>query len=96
MPFDPDKPAANTPLNSQEMRDQLTALKALIDAIPAGPQGPPGEVTFPDLNNAISGTAQNPGTVATLSLTVSDPLVAADVQLIVDKVNELINALKRV
>ena len=35
MPFDPAKPAANTPLSSQEMRDQLTALKALLDALPA-------------------------------------------------------------
>ena len=33
MPFDPTKPAANAPLSSAEMRDQL---KALIDALGAG------------------------------------------------------------
>ena len=42
MPFDPTKPAANSPLSSLEMREQLNALKALIDAVPAGPPGPAG------------------------------------------------------
>ena len=32
MSFDPGKPATNSPLSSLEMRDQLNALKALIDA----------------------------------------------------------------
>ena len=36
MPFDPTKPATNSPLISAEMRDQLNALKALIDAQGAG------------------------------------------------------------
>ena len=39
MSFDPAKPAANSPLSSQEMRDQLNALKALIDALPVGAAG---------------------------------------------------------
>lgn len=33
MPFDPTLPANNSPLSSAVMRDQLTSLKALIDAI---------------------------------------------------------------
>ena len=33
MPFDPTKPANNSPNSSAEMRSQLTGLKALIDAI---------------------------------------------------------------
>jgi hypothetical protein len=33
MPFDPTKPASNTPANSTEMRAQLNALKALIDLV---------------------------------------------------------------
>ena len=32
MPFDPTKPANGTPANSLEMRNQLNALKALVDA----------------------------------------------------------------
>ena len=35
MPYDPTKPANNSPLSSAEMRDQLTSLKALIDGKPA-------------------------------------------------------------
>ena len=34
MPFDPAQPAANSALSSQVMRDQLNALKALIDTQP--------------------------------------------------------------
>ena len=33
MPFDPAQPADHSPLSSAVMRDQLTSLKALIDAI---------------------------------------------------------------
>lgn len=33
MPFDPAKPAANTPNSSAEMRSQLNGLKDLIDAV---------------------------------------------------------------
>ena len=39
MPFDPALPAANSPNSSAEMRAQLTALKALIDAQPAAAFG---------------------------------------------------------
>jgi hypothetical protein len=35
MPFDPTKPANGSPNSSAEMRDQLNALKALIDALTA-------------------------------------------------------------
>ena len=55
MPFDPAKPAASSPLSSQEMRDQLNALKALIDALPAGASGrvaadwTSGSVSFSDV-----------------------------------------------
>ena len=42
MPFDPTKPATGSPNSSAEMRGQLTALKALIDAVPGGPPGPEG------------------------------------------------------
>lgn len=34
MSFNPSLPADNTPLRSDEMRGQLTSLKALIDAVP--------------------------------------------------------------
>ena len=55
MPFDPSKPVANSPNSSQEMRDQLNALKALLDALPAGAGGrvaadwTSGSATFSDV-----------------------------------------------
>ena len=88
MPFHPTKPANNTDVSSQEMRDQLNSL---IDGIPAGETGAPGEVTNATLATEIAGTARNPNTVAPLSLGTTDPQITA----IVDKINELIAALAR-
>jgi len=60
-----------------------------------GPQGQPGEVTNQQMtdavNNALATTPTNCNTVATLSLTVSDP----DMQAIANKLDELISALRR-
>ena len=55
MPFDPAKPADHSDLSSQEVRDQLNALKALLDALPAGAAGrvaadwTSGSATFSDV-----------------------------------------------
>ncbi len=40
--FDPNYPANNTPATALGMRNQLNALKALVDAGVPGPQGPAG------------------------------------------------------
>ena len=96
--FDPAKPANGSPNSSAEMRAQLTALKADIDAIPAGPAGPagpPGEVSSATLAAQIAGTAQNPN-VGTFNITLSDPPTRAEVQAILDFVNALVNSLTRV
>jgi len=42
MPFDPNLPRPNTPLDADEMRGQLNGLKTLIDAVPAGGIGGSG------------------------------------------------------
>ena len=96
MAFDPTKPADGAFATAAALRDQFNGLKALIDAIPAGPegpQGPPGpvEVSQQQLNSAIAGTAQNPASVQTLSVGTTDPTLTA----IIDKLNELIAALRR-
>ena len=134
MSFDPSKPAGGTPLSSAEIRAQLTALKALIDAVPsvtgaavdsvtigsgtsvnvtlaAGvlhfdfllQPGPPGEVTQAQLSNDLSNTANqamlntlpqtsaNSNNVSTLNVSSGD----FTVQAVIDKINELINALRR-
>ena len=62
---------------------------------PMGPQGPPGEVTQTDLNNAqlntLSQTSNISNGVATLDNPYGDP-VAEELR---QKLNELINALRR-
>ena len=47
------------------------------------------------LNSAISGTSSNSNGVATLELVVSDPPTQAEMQQVVNKLDELITALRR-
>ena len=87
------------------MRAQLTALKADIDAIPAGPAGPAGppgpmgEVSSTDVTNAIAnaitGTARHPNTVSDLVLMPNNPPTQEDLLAVIAKLNELLNALRR-
>jgi hypothetical protein len=60
MPFDPTKPANNSPASSAEMRSQLTSLNADIQQ----------RATINDLNNAIANalaqTSNNSNSVSTL------------------------------
>ncbi len=63
--------------------------------IPAGDTGAPGEVSNSTLAGEISGTARNPNSVAPIPFTVSNPPTQAELQAVVDKVNELIGALQR-
>jgi hypothetical protein len=150
MPFDPNKPVNGALITAAELRAQLNALKALIDAFaggvpgpqgppgpagpsgppgppgdpgpegPAGPQGeqgpqgpqgdpggpqgppgdpgpqgPPGEVTFADLDNAIQGTSNNTNGVGFFNGSFSDPPTAGECQVLADKMNEVIQALRR-
>lgn len=68
---------------------------------PPGPEGPqgepgvPGEVTLQQLTDAIATTSTNSNAVATLGMGVSDPPTQAEVQQIANKLDELINALRR-
>ena len=93
MAFDPTKPATGSPLVSAEMRNQLTALKALMDDLQSQLDALP---TSPDLLNAISdNSAANVNALTPLNLTVSDPPTATETQAIVDKLNEVLTALWR-
>ena len=60
-----------------------------------GSDGQPGEVTNADLSSAIDGTSTNSNGVSTLGLVASDPPTQSEVQQIADKLDELINALRR-
>ncbi|HEV7406310.1 MAG TPA: hypothetical protein VGO11_25400 [Chthoniobacteraceae bacterium] len=68
--------------------------------IPRGDPGAPGEVSSAAMNiaisSAIAGTAQNPGGVGALGLTISDPPTQAEMQALAAHVEELRAALQRV
>ena len=67
-------------------------------AMPAGPQGPqgtPGEVSAQQLSDAIGGTSANSNNVQLLGLTVSDPPTQSELQAVANKLDELINTLRR-
>ena len=86
MPFDPSLPLPNSPISSEELRNQFTALQAEIDDRP----------DFAALSQAIQEqTAGNVSELHNLPLIVSDPPTRAQVQEIVDKLNDLMTALKR-
>ena len=85
MPFDPSKPEDNSPLSSAQMRGQLTALNADTQT----------RATQANVDAAIAGTSSNTNGVATLGMVVSDPPTQAEVQTIADKLDELINGLRR-
>jgi len=98
MPFDPAKPAPGDDLDAVLVRNQLNALKALIDAQAATAATQAGQIASlqSQLNAAIAGTSSNSNAVATLGLTiVNNPPLQGDVQPIADKVDELINSLRR-
>ena len=99
MAFDPAFPPTDALLVSAEFRAQFHALNDRIDAVPAGPQGPPGEVTAADLAAALladhASDAANPTGVSTLGLAISDPPTQAEVQALAGKLDALITALRR-
>lgn len=89
--FDPAKPADHSPNSAAEMRAQLTALKALIDAQAAEIGSLQSQITA--INNTTSGNSNG---VSLLGLAIiNDPPELAEVQPIADKMDELINALRR-
>lgn len=85
MPFDPTKPAANSPNSSAEMRAQLTALNTDIQT----------RATAADLAAAIAGTSNNSNGVSTLGQTADASYQQWQMQALFDKLDELINALRR-
>ena len=89
MPFDPTKPANNSPASSAEMRNQLTSLNADIQQ----------RATINDLNNAIANalaqTSNNSNGVSTMGQSADGSYQQWQMQMLFDKMDELINALRR-
>jgi hypothetical protein len=60
-----------------------------------GSQGPPGEISQAQLDNAISGTSANTNSVSTLGQGAAGSYDQNQMQNVLDKMDELINALRR-
>ena len=60
-----------------------------------GQQGPPGEVTQNDLANAINGTSNNSNSVGVLGLVADPAYDPGQIQVLIDKMDELIQTLRR-
>lgn len=62
MPFDPAYPSSHAPNSSALMRDQLNALKALIDAVPSVTNAVVNDTgTLSPGSNAVAGVTLNAG-----------------------------------
>ena len=89
MPFDPTKPANNSPNSSAEMRSQLTSLNADIQQ----------RATINDLNNAIANalaqTSNNTNAVSTLGQSADGSYNQSQMQMLFDKLDEFINTARR-
>jgi hypothetical protein len=86
MAFNANLPQANSPISSAELRDQFNGLKELVDQ----------RVTTQTFDEMIQNdTACSIGGMEQLNLTVSNPPTQAEVQALVDKLNELIDCLRR-
>ena len=87
MPFDPSKPADHSALSSAEMRNQLNGLnQAISDGV---------NNANANLNAAIAGTSNNSNGVGTLGQGASGGYDQNQMQQVLDKLDELNNALRR-
>jgi hypothetical protein len=75
--FDPTKPAANSPITSSELRNQFNALND-------------GATAFQSI---VTGVLANVNSVDTLTTPFTTPPTAADLELLRNKINELLSAL---
>ena len=83
--FDPTLPAPNANATSAVLRDQFNGLKTLIDAC----------ASSVDLANAVQGTSANSNGVGSIAMNVDPDYNQTQIQMIVDKLEELIQALRR-
>ena len=89
MPFDPTKPANNSPASSAEMRSQLTSLNADI-------QQRATQADFANaIANALAQTSNNSNGVSTMGQSADGSYQQWQMQMLFDKMDELINALRR-
>ena len=92
MPFDSTLPANNAPIIAAELRNQFNALADVCNELSDRTDAVPNNDGMTDRITDLS--ARNADGVVPLTLTVSSPPTQAQVQAILDKLNELITALR--
>ena len=98
MAYDPTKPANNSPIVSQELRDQLNALKDLIDAqaaqIASLQSALSGKPSSDDVTQMIQTLAAHScANMPYQGITLSNPPTQAELQSIADTLDALFTAL---
>ena len=93
MPYDPSKPANNSPLSSAEMREQLQGLKQLIDALQSELSQHPTTTEVEQMILQQSAAAVTH--VEQLHLIISNPPTQAEVQTVSNQLDALITELRR-
>ena len=83
--FDPTYPPTNALIESAPLRGQFNSLKALIDALPMQAE----------LANVLASTSNNSNTVGSIAMNLDPDYNQNQMQMIVDKLEELIQALRR-
>ena len=93
MPYDPNLPQENTLIDAAQMRAQLQALKAFIDA--RATQAELTNAVNAALATALNSSSNNSNAVGTLGLVADSNYNPAQMQATFDKLVELINTLRR-
>ena len=89
MSFDPTKPADHSPLSSAEMRDQLNGLQAMCSTLNLT------KANAGDVAAQIAGTSSNSNGVSTMGQSADGGYQQWQMQMLFDKLDQLINALRR-
>ncbi len=87
MAFDSTLPVNSSLISAVELRNQFNALNTLIEDN--------NSFVLSEISSAVSGSAANVNAIDDLSFSISDPPTQTEVQDILDKLNQLIAALKR-
>ncbi len=93
MPFDPNIPQENTLIDAAQMRAQLQALNALIQA-----RATPADVATAANNAqaaAIGASSNNSNSVNSISQSADGSYNQSQMQDVLNKIDELIQALRR-
>lgn len=97
MAFDPSKPADNSPLSAAEMRTQLTSLNTDIQSRVTQPQLSNAETNAVNtaIANTLPQTSANTNTVSTLNQSADSSYNQSQMQDVINKLDEFINAARR-